>query len=102
MVNVEQGMNAKQVVAQLKQVLESLEHDYAALGYEFAYNGVTQIPHYGRIAVYAVTGGSEGHYVHVDLITGVGEHTNLLLVKTFAGMTHARQIANTLADAMEV
>ena len=102
MVRVEQGMNPKVVVASLRQVLESLEHDYAALGPQFAYNGVTEIPHYGRIAVYAVTGGSEGHYVHVDLVTGVQEHTNLLLVKTFAGMTHARQIANTLADAMEV
>lgn len=102
MVNVQHGMNAKEVVAKLEGVLESLEHEYASLGYEFAYNGVTEIPRFHRIAVYAVTGGSEGHYVHVDLITGVQEHTLLLLVKTFAGMTHARQIANTLADAMEV
>jgi hypothetical protein len=47
---------------------------------------------YNFIACYAVTGGSEGHYVHVDIITD--EHRkNLFLAKTFKGMDHAWKIA---------
>jgi len=69
-----------------------------------------EIPAHYRVVVYAMTGGSEGHYAHVDLYTqeddGNGRYVTkvwgLLFVKTFMGMEHARVIANRLADLMEV
>ena len=100
----------REVVADLIAAMGPLaeEVEYASLGMAFAYMGLTAVPPYRRVAVYAVAGGSEGHYVHVDL--HVQSHTeantlnvvNLMLVKTFMGMSHARQVANTLADALEV
>jgi hypothetical protein len=67
------------------------------------------------LAVYPVIGGSEGHYVHLDLFTGVGDHrdesTGTLkhsgilgkpvgMCKTFRGMKHAQLIANTAQLAL--
>ena len=53
-----------------------------------------------RIAVFAVQGGSEGHYVHVDVFTSEhGEETKvttLFLIKTFLGMEHALRLSNEL------
>lgn len=54
-----------------------------------------------RVAVFAVEGGSEGHYVHVDVYTpnkaanGL-EVTNVFLLKTFLGMEHALRLSNEL------
>jgi hypothetical protein len=47
---------------------------------------------YDWIACYAVTGGSEGHYVHVDIIQD-DKRTLLYLAKTFLGYDHACEIA---------
>lgn len=59
---------------------------------------------YRWIAVYPVTGGNEGHYIHVDLIWQ-REYTEgrvpLFLGKTFQGMDHAIQMANTLTRELE-
>ncbi len=57
------------------------------------------------IAVYAVTGGSEGHYVHVDAIedTETGRTcSGLFLAKTFRGYDHACEIARVLGKILEV
>ncbi len=57
--------------------------------------------HVRHIACYAVTGGSEGHYVHIDAICEHGENTeavHMFLGKTFRGMDHARRIATLIAD----
>lgn len=57
---------------------------------------------YRWIACYAVTGGSEGHYVHVELI-GYDQAERrpkicqLMLAKTFQGMEHALKIAGRLS-----
>lgn len=60
------------------------------------------------VACYAVTGGSEGHYIHVDLIVlhdfngrdlRVVHH--LAMIKTFMGMKHARHIAGVCADMLD-
>ena len=53
---------------------------------------------YRWIACYAVTGGSEGHYIHIDAVSGysdgnVGECLHLLTGKTFLGLDHAIKIA---------
>lgn len=57
-----------------------------------------------HVMVYAVEGGSEGHYVHVD-VRIMGDTFNpsrvvgLFLLKTFMGLRHAQRIANTLTEA---
>ena len=49
-------------------------------------------------ACYAVTGGSEGHYIHVDIATQYDVDNSckvfhLITGKTFLGMEHALKIA---------
>ena len=46
------------------------------------------------VACYAVTGGSEGHYIHIDVITREDKRILMSLGKTFEGMERALQIAN--------
>ena len=45
------------------------------------------------LACYAVTGGSEGHYVHVDALMKGGARESLLIGKTFGGMAEAQAVA---------
>jgi len=57
------------------------------------------------VACYPVTGGSEGHYVHVDLIcaeTGARDFVRkpIMLGKTFRGMAYAAKMANALAEIL--
>ena len=59
------------------------------------------------IACYAVTGGSEGHYVHIDLIDGydhdwTGRVVHLITGKTFLGLAYAQTIANRCAELLRV
>lgn len=56
----------------------------------------------GRIVVYAVTGGSEGHWVHVEVQTSDGRPELLLLGKGFAGADAAWALARRLADILGV
>jgi len=70
--------------------------------------GAQPIPAWRWVACYAVTGGSEGHYVHVDLISegdraaGVGwQALRLATGKTFRGMAHAQRIAAICAALLE-
>jgi len=61
--------------------------------------------HYRWIACFAVTGGSEGHYVHADLIGTKKCHTedarlNLWLGKTFCGMEAACRVAFLLTHLL--
>lgn len=53
------------------------------------------------VACYAVTGDSEGHYIHVDLVQGGGcakpERMTLWTGKTFMGMQSAQELAGFLA-----
>ena len=67
----------------------------------------TLVGSYRWIACYAVTGGSEGHYIHVDLVQGYdhdwsGKALHLITGKTFLGLEHARRIANRCAELLQV
>lgn len=58
---------------------------------------------YRWIACYVVAGGSEGHYVHVDLVAGydrewTGKVLHLITGKTFLGLSHAQKIASRCAE----
>jgi hypothetical protein len=57
---------------------------------------------YRWLACYAVTGTSEGHYIHVELIgnTQPEKRLRLWLGKTFSGMLHAYQVAALLAQLL--
>ncbi len=55
----------------------------------------------GQIAVFAVTGGSEGHYVHVEVL-GDGRYECVGLGKTFHGKDAAWSLARRLADLLDV
>ena len=65
----------------------------------------THVPHNFRgVACYPVTGGSEGHYVHVEFVVQadrcIGQEAatvRLALAKTFRGMDHAAEIARRCA-----
>jgi len=57
-----------------------------------------------HVMVYAVEGGSEGHYVHIDVrIMGDGYEPptvrGMFLLKTFLGLRHAQRLANVLTEA---
>ncbi len=54
------------------------------------------------IAIFPVTGGSEGWYVHVEAIDQAGQRRGLYLIKTFRGLPHAWQIAQRLGDLLHI
>lgn len=59
----------------------------------------------GQIIVYPVTGGSEGHYIHVSVIDankGWADHQLVLTGKTFGGFDAAWAFAKRLAEMLEV
>lgn len=55
----------------------------------------------GRTVVFPVTGGSEGHYVHVEVLNN-GEHRLLILGKTFDGWDAAWAFAQKVARILGV
>lgn len=61
---------------------------------------------YRWIACYAVTGGSEGHYVHVDRIWDPDDYNrqleHLITIKTFGGYDEACAIAAYVGRRMDV
>ena len=65
------------------------------------------IPPHDWIVCYAVTGGSEGHYIHVDAVSrqpGLGQPGKryaLFLGKSFQGMEFAYRVAKACADILE-
>jgi hypothetical protein len=59
----------------------------------------------GQTVVYAVTGGSEGHWVHVEIrrpFSGKEETTHAILGKTFDGFDAAWAFAKRLATLLQV
>lgn len=56
----------------------------------------------GRTIAYPVTGGSEGWYIHVDVIDPAGAIQNVLLGKTFDGWDAAWAFAKRLAAILAV
>ena len=52
------------------------------------------------IAVFPVTGGSEGHYIHVELLRAGDKRTLFMLGKTFQGMGHAKAMCSQIIDLL--
>lgn len=57
---------------------------------------IKEFPKWRWIACYAVVGGSEGHYIHVDALTTEGKNVQIFLGKTFSGMDFALEVSNAL------
>lgn len=56
----------------------------------------------GRLAVFPVTGGSEGHYIHITVIDKDTQvSTTIGLAKTFQGWDHACRISATAARLLQ-
>jgi len=107
-------------VRQLRQILQpELEAitdngiDYFELSVEAKYTNPARLDQpigdYRWIACYAVTGGSEGHYIHVDRIhRAEGDmyghlpyvHEPIFLIKTFGGYAIACTLAAYLGERL--
>ena len=93
----------------LRDVLqqEDLIDEYFDLCIETDQTFFSLVESYRWTACYAVTGGSEGNYIHVDLIDGYdrdynGKAQHLITGKTFLGLAHALKIANRCAELLRV
>jgi len=98
-----------EVYQKLREVLdaEGLIDEYFSLAIQTVQTFWKLLESCRWIACYAVTGGSEGHYVHIDLIHGydqdwTGKAFHLITGKTFLGLAHALKIANRCAELLRV
>jgi len=92
------GKTLREVCEELRPVVgqdPELEH----FAVEVLTDGDAFFPESGFIACYAVAGGSEGHWVHVDAIRGQTAQP-LFRAKTFGGLDHAIGIASRLTRAL--
>ncbi len=103
-IEVEPGRPLRDIFVELRAELGGMIDEYFDIYPEVwrqGFGGVLQWPDNIKwIACYAVTGGSEGHYIHVDLIDREGRRTLTFLGKTFQGMAHAQAIANRCAELL--
>jgi hypothetical protein len=99
-----------EVYDELEQILKEQgiygEMDY--FGISSGWNGRKQearkqdFPNYRWIACFAVEGGSEGHYIHVEIISAEGgkwKREIIFLGKTFCGLEHALKVSNICTQA---
>lgn len=97
------------VCRRLRAVLESedLIDEYFSVSIDTDPPFCKLVENHRWIACYAVTGGSEGHYIHIDLIHGYdqdwsGKALHVITGKTFLGLGHAQRIANRCAELLRV
>lgn len=93
----------KEVYEELRARLEfegMLPDEYFAISTLIEYekeDGINKpFPDFRLIACYPVTGGNEGHYIHVDAIKD-GKCELIFVGKTFQGFERACEIANACA-----
>lgn len=86
-----------------KELVEMLKADgiYNEIDYfsSMSYQGNKPFPDYHWISCFVVEGGSEGHYIHVEVIDGEGNRILLYVGKTFEGIDHALKLSNLLTKA---
>ncbi|MGB9825437.1 MAG: hypothetical protein ACPLRU_02080 [Desulfofundulus sp.] len=96
----------QEVFSELKTRLEAdnlLPDEYFSISPDYRYleryrgKKYDKIPlpeNYWRVISFAAKGTSEGHYIHVGVITRDGEYLDLFLGKTFRGLGFALEVAN--------
>jgi len=81
----------------LSDKLEPLIDEYFSL--DFRLKKEDPAPkRFHHIACYAVVGGSEGHYIHIDFTLPDEKRLSFALAKTFGGMENALKIANAATE----
>lgn len=87
----------KEVYEEVKQFLIE-QNIYDDLDYFLisVYRENEEFPEWRWMACYAVTGDSEGHYVHVDVLPFDGPPVHVFTAKTFLGINHALKVSNLL------
>lgn len=98
--------NEKTIAQVFDELVDILKKDgiYKDIEY-FVYinkEGKELFPRFRWVACYAVEGGNEGHYVHVDVIDIEGKRDLLYVGKTFDGIEHALKLSNVLTKAFYV
>jgi len=92
----------RQLMYILNDLIAKLGEDYKELDY-FGYSSAIERKDRGQvtwpekwhwIACYVVTGGSEGYYIHVDVIFSDGTREMIFLGKSLSGMDLALRVAN--------
>jgi len=91
---------AEAVEAQLKEAGLWEELDYFSVDLKLQKKKDEAFPEYAWIACFPVTGGNEGHYIHIDIITRDNEHIHFLTAKTFMGMEYAGKVATECAKLL--
>jgi hypothetical protein len=103
----ERGRPVKDIIAELNEAMSKLEwpaeEPFGGKHEGFGYWWDSTIdrpmwPHqWNWIACFAVTGGSEGHYVHIEVIHHGGQRQLVSTHKTFGGRARAQLIASRAA-----
>jgi hypothetical protein len=109
------GRKVGEILADVQKATKRSNYEYMTLGGHFKYIQATpennrgydiECPEFHSLAVYVTHGGSEGHLVHVDIMSRDAEGNvtakNLIFVKTFGGLAYARKLSNRIADLMGV
>ena len=92
-----QGQLISEIAKELAPHINHLVDEYFSTDHEM--KGKRWPKNVRWVACYAVTGGSEGHYIHIDAIFD-GQRQMIFLGKTFQGMQHAQKIANLCANLL--
>ena len=85
-----------ELVAILKENGIYNEIDYFS---SMSYKGKEIFPKYRWVGCFAIEGGNEGHYIHVETIDVEGIRALLYVGKTFEGLDHALKLSNMLTKA---
>ena len=96
------GRPLKDICQELNQVLEAegIEGERFSRWWDSGHPDEKWPKTWHWIACYAVTGDSEGHFVHVDVIAHKSTRKMVLLCKTLDGMKHAYEIAKRCAELL--
>ena len=97
-----EAKSLQSVYKYLNDGLGDMIDEYFSISGERKYSESAKFPlDYNWIACFPVTGGSEGHYVHVEIINN-DKRDLIFLAKTFQGMEHAWDIAKKLGELLYI
>ena len=87
---------------QFPDIYGTLDYLGPSVDYDLGEDINSPFPEFHWIAVYYVEGGSEGYYIHVDVLYEENKRKMILLGKTLLGRSEAEKIANCLSRIIKV